>query len=124
MEASMPARYEPIWVFISAFGISSFGGIAARLRSKEPVDLKSLVGAFLFSGFIGLLICLALYNYYDGKDNIPLLLAISGLAGIGGANVLDLLMLFLGGKLKFTIIATPTPDVSAEPDKEDKEEKK
>jgi len=120
----MPAKYEPLWVFLTAFGISSFGGIAARLRAKEPVNLKSLVAAFLFSGFIGLLICLALYNYYDGQDNIPLLLAISGLAGIGGANVLDLLMLFLGGKLKFTIIATPTPDISAEPDKKKSKEKK
>jgi len=76
--------------------------------------LRSITVAFLFSGIVGLLICLALYNYFDAKDNIFLLLAISGLTGNGGANVVDLTMLLLGGKLKLVLHAEAMPDVKRE----------
>jgi hypothetical protein len=101
----MPLRTpsDPIWIFLSAFAIASFGGIASKLRSKSELSFRALFGAFLYSGICGLIVALAWYNYFDGKGNIPFLLAISGLAGIGGANVLDMIKLFLGGKLNITV---------------------
>jgi hypothetical protein len=53
---------------------------------------------------------LAWYEYYDGKDNIAFLLAISGLAGIGGATALDLIRLFFAGKLHITLNAQSEED--------------
>jgi len=101
----MPLRTpsDPIWIFLSAFAIASFGGIASKLRSKSELSVRVLFGAFLYSGLCGLIVALAWYNYFDGKGNIPFLLAISGLAGIGGANVLDMIKMLLGGKLNITV---------------------
>jgi len=100
----MPFRgADPIWIFISAFAISSFGGIAAKLRGEDELSWRSVIGAFLYSGIIGLIVALAWYNYFDGKSNLLFLLAISGLAGIGGANVIDIVKLFLAGKLNISI---------------------
>ena len=99
----MPGRYNPILVVLSAFAISSFGGIAAVLRSREELDCRRLAGAAMYSGAVGLVICLLWYNFFDGQDNIFFLLGISGLAGIGGANVLDLLKLLWQGKLVISI---------------------
>jgi len=99
----MPGRFEPLWVLLSAFAISSFGGIAAVMRSKEPLLMRRVIGAGMYSGAIGLIVCLLWYNFFDGKDNIYFLLGISGLAGIGGANVLDILKLIWQGKLVISI---------------------
>lgn len=107
----MPLRAsDPLWIFISAFAIASFGGVAAKLRSKTELSVRVLFGAFLYSGICGLIVALAWYEYFDGAGNIPFLLAISGLAGIGGANVLDMLKLFIGGKLHISVV--PRPDDS------------
>jgi hypothetical protein len=103
MEAEMPGRYNPILVVLSAFAISSFGGVAAALRSREDLDWRRLLGAAMYSGAIGLIVCLLWYNFFDGQDNIFFLLGISGLAGIGGANVLDILRLLWQGKLVISI---------------------
>ena len=108
----MPQRFEPILVFLASVGIASFGGVAARLRSKDPVNWRTLLAAFLHSGFIGLVVCLALYNVMEARDNIPLLLAISGLAGIGGANVVDLILMFLGGKIKLVFSVKPEGELT------------
>ena len=115
----MPVQFEPIWVFFSAFAIASFGGVAAKLRGKTGVSCRQLFAAAMFSGTIGVCICLGLYNFFDARDNIPCLLAISGLAGIGGANVLDLIFLILGGKVKIILNIVPSPEVGKQGEEEE-----
>jgi len=115
----MPFRgADPIWIFLSAFAISSFGGIAAKLRGHEELTWRGVIGAFLYSGIIGLIVALAWYEYFDGKNNIPFLLAISGLAGIGGANVLDILKMFIKGKVNVSVegVQDDDPGPGDEPD--------
>jgi len=113
----MPFRgADPFWIFLSAFAISSFGGIAAKLRSKDELTCRNVIAAFMYSGIIGLIVALAWYSYFDGKGNIPFLLAISGLAGIGGANVLDLVKMLLAGKLNISVETKETGDPPNEDD--------
>jgi len=120
----MTVKFDPIWVFLSALAISSFGGVAAKLRSKEAVTCKTLIAAFLYSGVVGLCVCLTLYSYFDARNNIPLLLGISGLAGIGGANIVDLVYLILGGKIKLVFTAIPAPELTEQHDTGETEEDK
>ena len=78
----------PFQVFAAASAISSFGGLAALLRSNKPLTFRAVASAIVYSAIMGLVISLVWYNYID-KGNPYLLLGISGLAGIGGVSVLD-----------------------------------
>jgi len=99
---------------MSAFGVAALGGLAALLRGKEDLNLRSVLSSILYSGIIGLIVALMWYNYFEGKGNIPFLLAVSGLAGIGGATALDLMKIFFQGKINLHI--EPVPDESEEDD--------
>lgn len=88
----MSEKLEPIRVFISAFSISSLGGLAALLRSKHKLSWRTVISAMLYSGVMGLIIALLWYNYFDGQGNVYFLLGVSGLAGIGGTTVVDFLI--------------------------------
>lgn len=85
----MQDKIEPLRVFMSAFAISSLGGLAALLRSKRELTWRSVCSAVLYSGMMGTVIALLWYNYFNGHGNIYFLLGVSGLAGIGGTTVLD-----------------------------------
>lgn len=94
-------KFNPAHVFLSAFSISSIGGLAALLRSNKELTPRAVVSAFLYSGITGLIVALLWYNVFDGAGNIYFLLGVSGLAGIGGATVVDFLMqLFMTGRIR------------------------
>jgi uncharacterized membrane-anchored protein len=78
---------SPIWVFISAFGVSSFAGLAALLRAGKEVNWISVASSVLNSGLFGLAI--ALLWYVKFQDNIYFLIGICILAGLGGATLVD-----------------------------------
>ena len=100
--------YEASKVILAAFGISSVGGLAALLRSKKPLTWRNVAAAFLYSGMMGLCIGLLWYN-------IPFLLGVSGLAGIGGTTVVDfIIQLFRKGG--FDVIIRPKPPAVEEED--------
>jgi hypothetical protein len=111
MEATrMQDKLDPLHVLSSAFAISSIGGLAALLRSKQPLSLRTTVAAILYSGIVGLLIALLWFNYFKSSDeNLYFLLGISGLAGIGGTTVIDLAVQILrnGG---VNIVIKPNDD--------------
>lgn len=88
----MPDRFDPIRVLIASFAISSFGGLAALLRSHSKLSWRSVFSALLYSGLMGLIIALLWYNYFNGAGNIYFLLGVSGLAGIGGTTVVDFIV--------------------------------
>lgn len=106
-------KLTPLQVFMSALAISSFGGLAALLRSDKSVNFRSVLSATLYSGLMGLIIALCWYNWFDGDGNTYFLLGISGLAGIGGTTVIDFILQAVkkGG---INIVITAGEDKSAE----------
>lgn len=108
----MQDKFEPFKVFLSAFAISSIGGLAALLRSRQPLSPRTILSAVLYSGLMGLIIALLWYNWFDGQGNIYFLLGISGLAGIGGTTVLDfIIQVIKQGGLTINISAGDNPPV-------------
>lgn len=83
----MNDKINPISVFISAFGVSSFAGLAALLRAGKQVNWIAVVSAVLNSGFLGLAIALLWYTKF--QDNVYFLIGICILAGLGGATMVD-----------------------------------
>lgn len=80
----------PLQVFASAFCVSSFAGLAALLRSDQPLTLRSFASATMYSGSMGLIIAFLWYKNYGEAGDPYFLLGVSGLAGIGGVTVVDL----------------------------------
>lgn len=102
-------KFHPLHVLAAGFALSSLGGLAALLRSQKQLTVRNVVSAMLWSGLTGLLIALTWYNYFNDQGNIYFLLAVSGLAGIGGTTVVDLAMQVCkaGG---VNIVITPKAD--------------
>jgi hypothetical protein len=99
----MPERFTPIQVLLSCLALSSFAGLARLLRSGEPMTFRAVASAMLNSGIFGLVIALFWYNYFE-KTNVYFLVAISGLAGLGGATLIDFAMqLFRAGGVRLVI---------------------
>lgn len=129
----MNGKLAPLHIFLSAFAISSIGGLAALLRSKKQISARTIFSALLYSGMTGLIIALMWYEFFDGQGNIYFLLGVSGLAGIGGATIIDfivqlfktgkiwtLVKIITAGKLNITISASEgEDDADDEDDKPD-----
>jgi hypothetical protein len=95
---------HPIWVFLSAFGVSAFAGLATYLRFSRKMTLISLLSALLNAGCLGLAISLLWYQHYRNSENVYGLIGICVLAGMGGSTVTDLAWSILSGAgLKVTI---------------------
>lgn len=104
---------HPIWVFLSAFGVSAFAGLATYLRFSRKMSGMSLFSAMLNAGCLGLAISLLWYQHYRNSENVYGLIGICVLAGMGGSTVTDLAWSILSGAgLKVTI--THEHDRSAE----------
>lgn len=82
-------KISEVAIFITAFAISSFAGLAALLRSGRSISTVAVVSAMLNSGMMGLVICLLWYNYF--KDNAYFLVGMCILAGFGGMSVIEFL---------------------------------
>lgn len=74
-------------VFITGFVVSALAGLAALLRSSEEMTKLKVCSAVLNSGLMGLGISLLWYNKF--QENIPFLIGICVLAGLGGMTTLD-----------------------------------
>lgn len=108
-------KLGPLTVLLSAFTISSLGGLAALLRGQKELNWRIIVSAILYSGMMGLIIALLWYTYFDGKGNIYFLLGVSGLAGMGGTTFVDfLIQVIKNGGLNITI--DPGPKNKSEDD--------
>lgn len=98
----MDDKLNPIHVFISAFGVSSFAGLAALLRAGKPINVVAVFSAILNSGLLGL--ALALLWYHKFQDNVYFLIGICVLAGLGGATMVDfILQAFKAGGLSISV---------------------
>lgn len=80
-------KLSPFAVFLSAFGVSSFAGLAALLRAGRKITVGTVFSAMLNSGLLGLSIALLWYAKF--QDNVYFLIGICVLAGLGGATMVD-----------------------------------
>ena len=89
-----------IQTFLASFAVSSACGLATKLRNGNHVGLRELAVAGFYSGCVGLVISLIWYNNW-GPTNPYFLIGVSGLAGLGGVSLADLLVQFMakGGVL-------------------------
>lgn len=83
----MHQTISPVGVFICAFGVAAFAGLATHLREGKPVNTVSVLTAMLNSGILGLAFALLWYTKY--QDNIYFLIGMCLLAGLGGAAMID-----------------------------------
>lgn len=104
-----PVDFEPFKVLGSAFGISSFAGLAALLRSGKKLTWLAVFTAMLNAGIIGIAICLLWYTKYRSEDNIYFLIGVCALAGLGGTTVLDF-VIQLCKKGGLSIVIKPSPE--------------
>jgi hypothetical protein len=123
----MDDKLNPLYVFISAFGVSSFAGLAALLRAGKEISKIAVCSAILNSGLLGL--ALALLWYHKFQDNIYFLIGICVLAGLGGATMVDfVLQIFKSGILSSALgvkdAATKTFDESDRAAREQHEREK
>lgn len=110
----MNDRISPVALFLSAFTLSSLGGLTALLRSHKVLSVRLVISAILYSGLMGLVIALLSHKYF-GVDNPYFLLGVCGLAGIGGTTVLDFVIQTIrNGGLNIKIVTRESPDTDAE----------
>ena len=96
---------HPIWVFLSAFGVSSFAGLATYLRFSHKMTGLGMLSAMLNAGCLGLAISLFWYQHFRESENIYGLIGICVFAGMSGSAVTDVLWSVLSGagiKVKIT----------------------
>lgn len=84
-------------VFVSAFGVSAFAGLATLLRFGKKLSKLAVVSSMLNAGFLGLAIALIWYQNYQKAANIHGLIGICVLAGMGGSTLTDILISLLSG---------------------------
>jgi hypothetical protein len=83
----------PLQVLASSFAISSVGGLAALLRSNQPLTVRAVVACILYCGMLGFIIGALWMKEYGLAGDPYFILAVSGLAGIGGVSVVDLVII-------------------------------
>ncbi len=83
-------QISPLGVFCSAFAVSSLAGLAALLRSANPLTTVTIVSSILNSGLMGLGISLLWYTKF--QENIYFLIGICVLAGLGGMTTVDFVL--------------------------------
>lgn len=93
---------SPLQIFISATIIGGLAGFASALRSTSILTGRYVGSAVLTAGLTGLITALIGHAYVHESNNIYFLLGVSGLAGYGGATLLDaalaVLIRFVGSK--------------------------
>lgn len=101
LDALRGASDDPWVIGLLAFFGASFAGLATQLRSGIALTPRSVLAAMLNSGLIGTIIALMGYKMF--ADNLPYLVGLSLLAGIGGATVLDFILTIIKRKMGITI---------------------
>lgn len=115
-----PEAFDPLKVFWSAFGIASFAGLAALLRSGKKLTWLAVFAAMLNAGLIGLAICLLWYTKFRSEDNIYFLIGVCALAGLGGTTVIDfVIQLCKKGGVSITITPSKEDELPEGQKKED-----
>lgn len=111
-------KLHQLWqVVLMAFSIAFVSGLAQSLQKDKKAPLRDILVSALYSGVLGMIIALGWYNYLG--DNLSFLLAVSGLAGIGGANIIRLVKMFLLGEFHINISVEKPKDDDIDSSKKD-----
>jgi hypothetical protein len=86
-----------LFVFLSAFGVAAFAGLATFLRFARKITWLSVLSAMLNAGSLGLAIGLIWYRHFCREENISGLIGICALAGMGGSTLSDVFWSILSG---------------------------
>lgn len=93
---------SPLTIIITGAVIGALGGLLKVLRDKAAITARFAASGVLTGLFTGMLTILSLYGLAKERDSIYMLLAVAGLAGYGGAMILDaalaVLVKFIGTK--------------------------
>ena len=85
---NMDARW---WLVLIIFPTCSLSGLAALLRSNQPLTYRAIASAALNSGFFGVAVACLLIHYF-GASALHITLGVSVLAGLGGNAALDFVL--------------------------------
>lgn len=105
-EAANPLKYLP-WLGLggSLLGVASLLWAESENPGGQNLRCTRLVAAAILSAASTVIVMLGLWNYL-AAENVWLLLAVSLLAGVGGASTLD----FLGGMLRQIAVKVTSKD--------------
>ena len=96
---SVGETVEPVRVFCAIFGLSALAGISLVVSDKrKECSVRALLGSFMVSGIIGLVIGLIWWSKF-GNTDLYFLIGVSMLAGMGGNSTLGLLYIIFIRKL-------------------------
>lgn len=104
-------KLTPFQILAACFGLSSLAGVAALLRSNKILDPRTVIAAFLYSGLFGLVIGLVWFNYF-APANHYFLVGVSGLAGLGGVSLIDVLVQLITRGVSVKIHVDPDNDAT------------
>jgi len=76
------------WLLAAIFPACSFAGLAALLRSHQPITARAIASATLNSGLFGVAVASAMIHYH-GWESVHLTIGASILSGLGGNAALD-----------------------------------
>jgi hypothetical protein len=111
----METQVSPLGVFISAFGVAAFAGLAALLRSRTNPDCKNVFSTLLNSGLLGLGISLIWYTKF--QDNVYFLVGICLVSGLSGMSTFDYILQAMrqaGFQILSGVKMTPPPEEKKE----------
>lgn len=94
------AEKDPFAIGVLAFFGASVAGLAALLRGGEILTWRIVVAAFLHSGMWGVIIAFLLHQHL----NVPTLIAVAILSGIGGATITDIILVIIKKGLGVRVI--------------------
>lgn len=95
------------WALLALVGGSgaSLLGLSMLLRSGHELTRRAVMGALLHSAVWGVVVFLVSYSTL--KQDLPMLLGLSIMSGLGSASLLDLVL--MGVKQRFGISVTINP---------------
>ena len=87
----MSSDHDPYVLFYFVFILSGIAGLAALLRTANPINPRQWLSSFLNSGLFGVGLTLLWYHYYgeNHKHSPVFIIGVSLLAGLGGVSLLD-----------------------------------
>lgn len=81
----MDHKWDPIKVMTALTVLNGLAGLAALLRSDERVTPRSILTACLNSAFMGLIVALIWWHWFNADGtSVYFVAAVSLLAGLGG----------------------------------------
>lgn len=80
---------DPTHLAGAAFAVSSVSGLAAMLRSNQPLSWRLVFAAWLNSGIFGFAIFIIWLEYWGIEKHVFLAFGICALAGLGGVSLID-----------------------------------